>query len=111
METEFENIMEHMKKILLDCGQSEYVLISVPEHIAANARFYQKKFDKWLMDKSNPHGYWIEDEDGELCLSYDPPVAFVKWLNNFVLDSTDNASIVKRDLPRMPDADIPLLHF
>ena len=92
-----------MSHIILACGQSGYCIISVPPRIAENASQYQKAFDKWLMDRSNDHGYWQADPDCGAYLCYHPPEAFVRWLNETVLTSDACAAIVGDD--------VPLLHF
>ena len=92
-----------MSYIILECGQRGYCLISVPQRIADDARCYQMDFDKWLMDKTNDHGYWLIDPDEEPYLCYDPPAAFVKWLNDHVLCKNEKAELI--------EGDWPLLHF
>ena len=92
-----------MSHIILECGQGGYHLICVPQRIAEDARHYQTEFDNWLMDRNNDHGYWLMEPDEEPCLCYDPPVAFVKWLNDHFLTENEKAEVI--------EGDWPVLHF
>ena len=89
-----------MNLILLDLGQNGYHLICVPKRIAENAQLYQKKFDEWLFDPESEHHYWCKDGEGNLAVSYDGAEAFVKWLNEMELGSSEGKAQV-----------IPVLHF
>ena len=92
-----------MKYIILETGQNGYCLMSVPERFAEDAHSYQMEFDKWLMDRSSDHGYWRTNEQGERVLAYDPPDAFAKWLNEFVLSESEKVSVLPGEMP--------VLHF
>lgn len=100
-----------MKEIILEAGQEGIFLIRIPDNIADNALEYQMKFDKWLFDKNNDHGYWHTcPENGELALMYNPSEAFIKWLNEYVIDNEEKAIVVKEDISVIPK-DMIVLHF
>jgi hypothetical protein len=93
-----------------------YNLLECPAFVAENIAEYQRKFDVWMGDKSNNHGYWVKhepkeyfaergfsdpyegmrDPDGKDGLAYDES-AFADWLNRFVLqDTPDKAKIISQ---------------
>lgn len=78
-----------LSPILLDLGQGGCRLIMAPAYVAQRAKDYQMRFDKWLSAPENDHGYWITGPDGTPALCYDGAEAFVRWLNEFVLDTAD----------------------
>lgn len=78
----------NLSPILLDLGQGGYRLIMVPAYVAQRAKDYQMQFDKWLHAPETDHGYWRTGPDGTPALCYDGAAAFVKWLNEFVLDAS-----------------------
>lgn len=80
--------------ILIDQGTGGYRLLSVPAHIARDARAYQMQFDKWLTAPQAGHNYWHIGPDGTPALRYDGAEAFVKWLNEFVLDASEAPACV-----------------
>ncbi|MDD6645088.1 MAG: hypothetical protein PUE67_03425 [Oscillospiraceae bacterium] len=86
-------------------------VIDVPDEIGSQIEKYQKKCDKWLFNKLNDHEYWEKDEYGNkigigICSD-----AFVCWLNNFVLnDSEQKAFIVKENVQEY-DSSFPTLFY
>ncbi len=74
-------------------------LAIVPNFVADDLYAYQKKFDEWLFDRSNDHGYWVIDpHDGDWGLCYDDE-AFIKWLNEYIIeDENEKAAILKNDI-------------
>jgi hypothetical protein len=55
-----------MKKILLYWyGGCDIDLVHVPDFVADNLYKYQRRFDKWLSNRNNNHGYWIKDSEGD----------------------------------------------
>lgn len=75
--------------ILLDLGQGGYRLIFAPTCVTQRARDYQMRFDAWLHAPETDHGYWRTSPDGSRALCCDGAEAFVKWLNEYVLDEAD----------------------
>lgn len=100
-----------MKEIILYWG-IDADLILVPNFIAEQLIIYQRKFDKWINDISNKHGYWRKDGEGELALSFNAEV-FVNWLNDFViLDENQRAKIIKSEFqPSKEDMKLPRINF
>ena len=55
-----------MKKILLYWyGGCDIDLVHFPDFVADNLYKYQRRFDKWLSNRNNNHGYWIKDSEGD----------------------------------------------
>lgn len=80
-----------MGKVLLNWTY-ESDLIECPNYISNNLQEYQMRFDKWLSDKNNYHGYWTKDceaNDG-LCFGSD---AFVDWLNEYIIKDVETKVI------------------
>lgn len=99
-------------KLLLDCGQSGWWLLAIPERVAQQPRRWQKAFDRWLMDRTNPHGYWQRDPDGAWALCYDPPTTFTRWLNEAVLEPGERAAVLgEQSAEAARKAGLPVLHF
>jgi hypothetical protein len=71
-----------------------------PAFIADNIKEYQQKFDEWLYDKANDHGYWVTSDmqktspENSYGVSFNG-AAFVDWLNRFVLhDNVEKAKLI-----------------
>lgn len=77
-----------LSPILLDLGQGGYRLIMAPASVAQRAKDYQMQFDAWLHAPETDHGYWRTGPDRTPALCYDGAEAFVKWLNEYVLDAS-----------------------
>lgn len=100
-----------MKEILLYWGW-DADLVKVPDCIADNLHVYQVKFDEWIYDKNNKHGYWVKDEEGELVLSFTGE-AFLRWLNQNIIENEDEKAIfIKREYePSKKDMRLPRINF
>lgn len=98
-----------MKQFLIK--QSECCcLAEAPKNIVEHLEYYQRKFDYWIGNRRNKHNYWVRTFDGtySLCFGSD---AFVNWLNQQVLDGSDNqARIVKSQYP-IKDNTLPILNL
>ncbi len=68
-------------------------IISVPDEIGGEIKKYQNKFDKWLYDKSNDHGYWVIINGRKTAVSFDIQ-AFVDYLNTAYLHSCEDRAMV-----------------
>lgn len=103
-----------MARILLYflCGNDADV-IECPQYVADNLKSYQRKFDKWIYDRKNQHGYWVKDPaDGGWAVCFDGE-AFLNWLNNNVLtDGDEKAFFVSRNhIPTQEEKKYPQIHF
>ena len=90
-----------MALILLNCGMNGYYLLSVPEQIAKDIDQYRAKFNEWLENPENDHGYWemVDAEFGRFpALKYDGYEAFPRWLNDYVLMDSEEKAVC---LPRL----------
>lgn len=92
-----------MNYIIIDSGQNGFCIAAVPENIVDNIRYYQSLFDSWLIDRSSPHSYWRELENGEFGLEYDGPTAFIEWLNDNIIKGSEKARIICEE--------VPMIHF
>lgn len=84
-----------MGKVILNWTY-ESDMIECPDSIADNISEYVSKFDKWLSDKNNQHGYWVKDcfDNDAICFGSE---AFVDWLNQNAIQPTDKkVTFVKR---------------
>lgn len=88
-----------MNYIIIDSGQNGLSIAAVPDDIAENVRHYQFLFDRWLTDRSTPHSYWRELENGEFGLEYDGPTTFIQWLNDNIIKGTEKAAILCEEAP------------
>lgn len=85
-------------------------LIMVPDSVFENIHEIRSKFDKWLYDKSNDHGYWVYVEGKKRAVSFDT-TAFVRYLNDVYLpDSKESASVLQERVEWI-SADVPMLFF
>lgn len=72
-------------------------IAEVPDFIEADLKKYQRKFDKWLYDKSNKHKYWVYKDGRPYGVSFRGD-AFVEYLNEVVLcDCDEKASIIEME--------------
>lgn len=103
-----------MKKIVLNWTYYADIII-VPDTIAESIHDYQRKFDEWLYDKNNQHGYWItvQNEEGSSTIISFASEAFVNWLNDYMLVEADEK--VTFDLRDIQFSDkykeLPLIYF
>ena len=79
--------------------QSDYNrdVICVPDRVAENLNRFRERFDAWLYDPENAHGYWrdVNEEFGSFrALEYDGAEAFTRWLTENVLEPGEQAYIV-----------------
>ena len=98
-----------MKKLVIHHTFDADIIV-VPDKIADNCRLYQKKFDKWIYDKSIDHKYWIY-KNGEkygigMCTE-----AFVEYLNNFHVKNPKEKVYVLEENIREFSEDLPILYF
>ena len=85
-------------------------IIEVPDFIELEIQKIQKRFDKWLYDKSIDHGYWVIVNGKKMAVSFDT-CTFVDYINSFVLaDSALKARIVAQNVPPIQPS-IPTLFF
>jgi hypothetical protein len=80
-----------MKKVILK-WEYDADIINVPDIIAENIYEYQIKFDKWIYDQNNKHKYWVtvQTEDSSFTAVKFGSEAFVTWLNDYILNKTDD---------------------
>ena len=101
-----------MKLVLVfDCDAD---LIDVPMFVIENKDLLQKKFTKWIYNKSIKHKYWVTVRDSKgktfLGVKYRSD-AFVEWLNKKVLPSDNSkASIIEEHISEYPE-NLPVLLF
>lgn len=88
-----------MNYIIIDSGQNGYCIAAVPDDIADNVQHYQFLFDRWLTDRSSPHSYWRQLDNGEFGLEYDGPTAFIEWLNDNIIQGPEKARIICDETP------------
>ena len=83
-------------------------IIEVPDHIARSISRVQRKFDKWLYDKSNDHGCWIVIDGQKYAVSFDTS-DFVKYINQYLLSKDAcKATIVQEHLSAPPEGMISI---
>lgn len=83
-------------------------IIEVPDHIARSISRVQRKFDKWLYDKSNDHGCWIMIGGQKRAVSFGTS-DFVNYINQHLLsDDVCKATIVQEHLSVPPDGMISI---
>jgi hypothetical protein len=98
-----------MKKIALSF-EDDTDIISVPDEIALNIKKHQHAFDKWIYNKDIDHEYWVKIDGRKMAVSFDTD-AFVKYLNDFPLKSSEEkASVLEYNVESF-DKDIPKLYF
>lgn len=86
-------------------------VICVPERVAENLVSFRERFDAWLRDPENAHGYWrdVNEDFGSFrALEYDGAEAFTRWLTENVLEPGEQAYIAT-DVE--PSASMPELYF
>lgn len=73
---------------------------------------YQMQFDVWLHNKSNNHGYWTKNGEGEDALCFGTE-AFINWLNEYIfIHSDEKARMIKGDFkPNKEQEKLPFLYF
>jgi len=95
-----------MSIVLIEIKCRCYV-VDCPALVAENIKEYQRKFDAWIRNRNNDHGYlnkkkphtkiFKEDYWNEETIAYDED-AFVDWLNRCVLhDNSEKAKIICSD--------------
>lgn len=98
-----------LKKFVSECMYSKSI-IAVPDDIGINIKKYLKSFYKWIYNKDNNHGYWVFIDGKKRGVSFDVD-AFIKYLNLYHLqDSEEKAIIVEEEAVNVP-LDIPVLFF
>lgn len=101
-----------MKLVLVfDCDAD---LIDVPMFVIENKDLLQKRFTKWIYNKSIKHKYWVTVRDSKgkpyLGVKYRSD-AFVEWLNKKVLLSDNSkAIIIEEHISEYPE-NLPVLLF
>ena len=105
-------------KTVIPEWEYHYDLLDCPDFIADDAGGYQAKFDEWLFDKNNDHGYWRRyefwdnepqnsavkpDPNGRDGVSYDV-TAFIDWLNNYVLQESAEKVTLAEIIYKWPEA-------
>ena len=86
-------------------------VINVPDKIGTQIKKYQKKCYKWLYNKDNDHQYWEKDEYGKKLGVGIFSDAFVYWLNSFVLNDSEQKTVVlKRNLQEY-DSSLPTIFY
>ena len=63
----------YMKKIALKFTYHTDLII-VPDDVFQNISEIRLKFDKWLYDKSNDHGYWVYIDGKRKAVSFLKPL-------------------------------------
>ncbi len=98
-----------MKLVALDFAY--YInIISVPDHIADHIQHYQQKFDSWLFDKANDHGYWVIINGKKEAVSFGTN-AFLDYLNSYEISPNDEkATLFQEEVSEHPQ-DIPCIYF
>ncbi len=84
-------------------------IIDVPEYVAVDLKSYQLKFDKWLFNKKNEHGYWRYDSKGKKSAVAYRGDAFVHWLNTF-LPEDEKATFLESETSEY-DKNLPKIYF
>lgn len=82
-----------MKRIVLSADNFPSIYL-VPDDIADNLHNYVSRFDKWLFNPVNDHGYWMELPQGGKCVCFTES-AFIQWLNDHVLRSSEKAELIE----------------
>ncbi len=103
-----------MKRVALQWTYSADI-INVPDTIAENINDYQRKFDQWLYDKNNQHGYWAtfqSEEGSSTCVMFGSE-AFINWLNDYILAEVDEKVIFELKDIQLSDKykALPLIYF
>jgi len=82
-----------MKKIVLSADSNPAIYL-VPDYIADALQRYLDQFFDWLYDRKNDRGYWMEFQPGCYGVNYTEK-AFIKWLNEFIIDGPENAILIE----------------
>ncbi len=85
-------------------------IVSVPEDIGSHIKRYQERFDKWLYDKDNDHGYWVVQEGKRVAVSFDAQ-AFVDYLNTVWLQDREEKAVILQEGEKNIPTGMPLLYF
>lgn len=98
-----------MKKIAIEFTYHVDMIV-VPDDVAENIKKIQRRFDKWLYDKSINHGCWIIKNGKKMGVSFDTS-DFVNYINTYILNNNVlKARIIQTNLKIAPD-NIPVLFF
>lgn len=85
-------------------------IIAVPDRIAENPRYFQRKFDQWIYDKSIDHKYWVY-KNGEKYGVEMGSEPFVEYLNEFHIRKYEKKAYILKTNLLDYDKDLPLLYF
>lgn len=77
-------------------------LVYIPDSLQESPQKMQRKFTKWIHDKSIEHAYWVYKDGRKYGVSFNID-AFIKWLNeNAFLNSSDKVKVVEENISSIP---------
>ncbi len=98
-----------MTRIAIETTYDVYIA-NVPEYIAKDIKKYQRRFDKWLYDKSNNHGLWVVVNGKKMAVSFGAQ-DFVNYLNEYVLQQDDPKCLIIDKNPTSVPTGAPTIWF
>ena len=98
-----------MKKIALKFTYHTDLII-VPDDVFQNISEIRLKFDKWVYDKSNDHGYWVYIDGKRKAVSFDT-MAFIHYLNDVYMPDCKERTTILQEKVESISSNVPVLFF